>query len=79
MASIRIRKDIHQGEIMVTFLHDPKFVAMVKTIEGHRWHPDKKYWSFLHSDRGRNRFAVHQGAFETCTQQDYRDLYSCEC
>ena len=46
MASVRIRKDIHQGEIMVTFLHDPKFVVMVKTIEGHRWHPDKKYWSF---------------------------------
>ena len=23
---------------------------MVKSIEGHRWHPDKKYWSFTSSD-----------------------------
>jgi site-specific recombinase XerD len=23
---------------------------MVKTIEGRRWHPDKKYWSFPHSE-----------------------------
>lgn len=46
MASVRISKDIQQGKILVSFSYDPKFVAKVKTIEGHRWHPDKKYWSF---------------------------------
>ena len=50
MASVRISKDIQEGKIVVTFSYDPKFVAMVKTIEGHRWHPDKKYWSFPHSE-----------------------------
>jgi len=49
MASIRISKDIQQGKIVVTFSYDPKFVAKVKSIEGHRWHPDKKYWSFPYS------------------------------
>ncbi len=50
MASVRISKDIQQGKIVVTFSYDPKLVAMVKTIEGHRWHPNKKHWSFPHSD-----------------------------
>ena len=50
MASVRISKDIQEGKIVVTFSYDPKFVAMVKTIEGHRWQPDKKYWSFPHSE-----------------------------
>jgi hypothetical protein len=48
--SVRISKDIQEGKIVVTFAYDPKFVAMVKTIEGHSWHPDKKYWSFPHSE-----------------------------
>lgn len=50
MASVRISKDIQEGKIVVTFSYDPKFVAMVKTIEEHRWHPDKKYWSFPRSE-----------------------------
>lgn len=50
MASIKISKDIQQGKIVVTFSYDPRFVAMVKTIEGHRWHPDKKCWSFPNTD-----------------------------
>jgi len=27
-------------------LYNPKFITKVKSIESHRWHPDKKYWSF---------------------------------
>jgi len=49
MASIRISKDIQQGKILVTFSYDPKFVAKVKSIEGYRWYPDKKYWRFPYS------------------------------
>lgn len=50
MANVKIGKDIQQGGIVVTFSYDPKFVALVKTIEGHRWHPDKKHWSFPYSE-----------------------------
>lgn len=49
MASIKISKDIQQGRILVSFSYDPKCVTKVKSIEGHRWHPDKKYWSFPYS------------------------------
>ena len=49
MASIRISKDIPQRKILVTFSYAPKFVAKVKSIEGYRWHPDKKYWSCPYS------------------------------
>ncbi len=46
MTNIKINKDIQQGRISVAFSYVPKFVTMVKTIEGHRWHTDKKCWSF---------------------------------
>ena len=46
MASVKIGKDLQQGKIVVSFSYNPKFVAKVKAIEGHSWHPDKKYWSF---------------------------------
>jgi len=42
MSSVKISEDIQQWEIVVTFSYDPKFVAKVKSIEGRRWHPDKK-------------------------------------
>jgi len=32
--------------IFVSFPYDPLLVAKVKTIEGRRWHPAKKHWSF---------------------------------
>jgi len=51
MANVTINKNIEQGEIVVVFSsYDPKFVAKVKSIDGHRWHPDKKYWSFPYSE-----------------------------
>jgi len=56
MASVKIGKNIQEGEIVVSFSYDPKFVAKVKTIEGHRWHPDKKYWSFPNSNGTLKRF-----------------------
>lgn len=52
MANIKIGKDIQQNRITVSFPYNPKFVAMVKSVEGHRWHPDKKYWSFPHMEEG---------------------------
>ncbi len=35
---------------MITFHYDPQFVTKVKTIDGRRWHKDKKYWSFPDTD-----------------------------
>ena len=32
--------------IIVTFPYDPELVEKVKTIDGRKWHKDKKYWSF---------------------------------
>jgi len=34
------------GNIKISFPYNPVFVARVKTIKGHRWHPEGKYWSF---------------------------------
>jgi integrase/recombinase XerD len=38
------------GKITVSFPYDPQLVVKVKTIEGRKWHKDKKYWSFPESD-----------------------------
>lgn len=38
------------GRITVVFQYDPLRVQKVKTIEGHRWHPEEKYWTFPNSD-----------------------------
>jgi len=38
------------GRILVAFSYNPAFVNKIKTISGHRWHPEEKYWSFPGSD-----------------------------
>ncbi|HUS89130.1 MAG TPA: hypothetical protein VMW91_07140 [Desulfosporosinus sp.] len=49
MASIQISKD-PPGQIVVTFPYDPLFLAKIKPIPGHRWHPAKKYWTSPNTD-----------------------------
>jgi len=46
---MKITKDV--AGIVVTFPYNPLLVEKVKTIPGHRWHPEKKYWSFPDNDR----------------------------
>jgi len=46
---IVLSKDV-SGSITVSFTYDPRLVARVKSIPYHRWHPDKKYWSFPDSN-----------------------------
>lgn len=50
MAVININKDDGPGNITVSFPYDPQLVEKVKTIEGHKWHPKEKHWSFPDSD-----------------------------
>ncbi len=45
MVRIRISND-SSGRIIVSFPYDPLLVVKVKTINGRRWHPVEKYWSF---------------------------------
>ena len=37
------------GRIILSFPHPLVLVSEVKTIEGRRWHPAEKYWSFPHT------------------------------
>ncbi|MEW6002183.1 MAG: site-specific tyrosine recombinase/integron integrase [Nitrospirota bacterium] len=46
---MNVSKD-NSGRIVVTFPYNPLVVAKVKTIEGRRWHPQEKYWSFPNTD-----------------------------
>lgn len=49
MVETNIKKDI-SGRILVSFHYDPLLVAKIKTIEGRRWHPAEKHWSFPDTD-----------------------------
>jgi hypothetical protein len=42
---VNLSKDI-SGRITVVFHYNLLFIERVKTIPGHRWHSDKKHWSF---------------------------------
>jgi len=45
-AEIKIGKN-PEGRVTVSFPYNPDYISKVKTIEGYRWHPKEKYWSFL--------------------------------
>jgi hypothetical protein len=42
---IKVLKD-RDDNLMASFSYNPQFVQKIKTIKGHRWQPDGKYWSF---------------------------------
>jgi hypothetical protein len=46
---IKILKN-RENNLIVSYPYNPKFVEKIKTIKGHRWHPDGKYWSFLNTN-----------------------------
>jgi hypothetical protein len=45
MVKVNISKDI-SGRIVVSFTYDPLLFSKIKTIDGRRWHPVEKHWSF---------------------------------
>jgi len=47
--TVKISKDT-SGRITVAFSYSSDRVAKVKTIEGYKWHPKEKYWSFPYSN-----------------------------
>ena len=49
MARIHISND-PSGHIIMSFPYDPLLVSKVKTIDGRRWHPAEKHWSFPNTD-----------------------------
>jgi site-specific recombinase XerD len=48
---VKILKDRENNfNLMVSFPYNPQFVEKIKTIKGHRWHPEEKYWIFPNSE-----------------------------
>jgi len=45
MVGVSISKDTF-GRLVVHFPYDSRFVAKIKAVEGRRWHPAEKHWSF---------------------------------
>jgi len=45
---IKISSDI-PGRIKVVFPYNPDYIAKIKTVKAHRWHPEEKCWSFPYS------------------------------
>lgn len=41
---IKVQSD-SGGRIKILFHYNPAFIARIKTIQGNRWHADKKHWS----------------------------------
>jgi len=45
MKGVEIKK-VMGNRIIVTFPYNPAYVEKLKTIKGHRFYPEEKYWSF---------------------------------
>jgi hypothetical protein len=47
-AMVKISSDL-PGRIKVAFSYNADYIARIKTVKAHRWHPEGKYWSFPNS------------------------------
>jgi hypothetical protein len=54
---VKILKD-KENNLIVSFPYNPQFMEKIKTIKGHRWHPDNKYWTLCCYGGGRLKFSV---------------------
>ncbi len=48
--SIRITKG-ENGQVLVIFPYNQELVKKIRSVEGRRWHSDKKYWSIPHTEK----------------------------
>jgi hypothetical protein len=59
MARVQVSND-PSGHIIVSFPYDPLLVEKVKSIDGHRWHPAEKHWSFPNKNGALEKiFGIH--------------------
>jgi site-specific recombinase XerD len=49
LVGIRISKNV-DDRITLTFPYNQTYIAKIKTISGHKWHPEDKCWSFPYSE-----------------------------
>lgn len=49
ISKVKVSRDT-AGRITVAFPYDPSRISKIKNIEGHKWNPDKKHWSFPDSE-----------------------------
>jgi hypothetical protein len=63
MAEVNISKDLYR-RIAVSFPYDSSIITKIKTIEGRRWHPVEKHWTFP------NRNGVLDKVFEVFVDED---------
>ena len=54
LSKVKVSRD-NLGRLTVAFPYNPALIAKVKTIEGYKWPPDKRYLSFQNSDRILNK------------------------
>jgi integron integrase len=52
------------GRIRLTFPYSAEVVTRIKTVNGRRWHPDGKYWSFPDSEEALNEVLSALGGEE---------------
>jgi len=71
MVQANIGKDL-SGRIVVSFPHDPSIVTKIKTIEGRRWHPPEKHWSFPNTDSILEKVLKVFGDEVTLTKFEFR-------
>ncbi|MBI5327408.1 MAG: hypothetical protein HZB80_03810 [Deltaproteobacteria bacterium] len=45
ISKVKVSRDI-SGKLAAAFPYDHSRISKIKTIEGHKWNPDKKHWSF---------------------------------
>ncbi len=75
---IKILKD-KENNLIVSFPYNPQFVEKIKTIKGHRWHPDGKYWSFLNTNGTLERILKDFEGEEVYIDPSLQSLYSSHC
>lgn len=74
----KVQKD-RDGFLKVSFPYNPQFVEKIKTIKGHRWHPDGKYCSFPNTNGTLERILKVFEGEKVYIDPSLQSLYSSHC